>query len=768
MYVKKALYFLSFVRLIFRYLTSIPVLLLVEPGMILAESWVQVPLRTPAQKNNNIPGGEGMQMIWGISYAPTNPQILYLVSDTSQTWKSIDGGVTWKMKHNGFLSNGGISIAVDPNNQDIVFVAGSRHHISLSSPEADGIYRTVNGGESWQRVKATEFFRLENNKGGGNFAFSGNTIYAGTHTEGLIKSVMGGNPGTWVSLNVLVGEKILDIKVHPRYPSILFLATEKGLYKVLDNDTVTVEKMGVLPDFPRAIAINNESANIMYVTVGKFGVYKSVNGGKTFESINKGLLLHNLGKTTTYLAMSPIDPKKLFVGYYEAGGYHLLYSNDAGNSWSKPVIMDSGNLIFAVNSSVGVAYYGGIVIPSPVNVDVAIVSAGGSHLESTVDGGESWTYLSNGYSGGRAGVGSSSFSWDPNNIDRFALFLIDFGTVITRDGGKSFSARSIPNTNPRTTPVGALDPAPGSSVIVTAVGSWTRQVLAVSQDGGKSWKLHNGNNGTLDTADNYRFIAFHPQNPNIIYAGKYISFNKGDSWSPLAKTVVAMFPENGDVIYSANMQDKVLTIFKSIDKGLSWFQPYAKHDIGSTIPREIVIAPNNENRIYVSSIWGGIHIWDGKQWLKRGKSNGLTPDAFNSISTQNITVDPKYPNVVYAGKWITFKGHANGVFRSVDSGNSWQNITYNLGTEFTAWALSVKPDNGYIYLGSSHGTWRLPPPYSDDDGDNVLNDGDWSGVQGDNSCRNGNTINCDDNCPVIANAFQADFDNDGIGDSCEK
>ena len=56
---------------------------------------------------------------------------------------------------------------------------------------------------------------------------------------------------------------------------------------------------------------------------------------------------------------------------------------------------------------------------------------------------------------------------------------------------------------------------------------------------------------------------------------------------------------------------------------------------------------------------------------------------------------------------------------------------------------------------------------TDDDNDNVLDDGDGGGVVGDAPCAGGATMGCDDNCRLSANAGQADLDGDASGDACD-
>jgi hypothetical protein len=62
-------------------------------------------------------------------------------------------------------------------------------------------------------------------------------------------------------------------------------------------------------------------------------------------------------------------------------------------------------------------------------------------------------------------------------------------------------------------------------------------------------------------------------------------------------------------------------------------------------------------------------------------------------------------------------------------------------------------------------------PYPDRDGDLIPDDGDFSGVAGDNPCVGGATASCDDNCAAVQNSAQTDTGGpggaDGMGDPCQ-
>jgi photosystem II stability/assembly factor-like uncharacterized protein len=673
------------------------------PATILGAEWKQMPIRTTYQKMVGLAGGEGMQMIFGIAYAPSNPDFVYMVSDTSQVWKSTDGGNTWQMKHKGFYANGGVSIAVDPVNENIVFTAGCVcQNQDLTSP-ANGIYRTTDGGESWQLVKKTEFFR---GKEGVHFAFDSRSsnnsrteiIYAGTHQDGILISKDGGN--IWKSFG-FKGERILDIKLNPRDQSILYLLTIRGLYKVeIKNYAISkIERLWKDASYTfKTFVLNLKNPSIIYATLGRGEVYKSIDEGKSFFRL-KGLP-QNLDYTR--IAVSPVNPDYLYVDVGEWGGTNPFWSHDGGERWQEPETLDKNK-----DSLIRGRYFSSPIAPHPLDENIALTSANGADgIIKTLDGGKTWFYSSTGYMGGRVGIGNASFAFYPDP-GKMIFFLIDFGPILTVDGGKTFELLEIPRLEAKTTPVGAVSPDENVKLIVTAIGGWETQTLAISRNEGRRWEIISG------TEDNYRFISFHPQKANIIYAQGFISKDNGISWKRLSQKVYGVFRGNGDIVYSIDEAGKNKSILKrSNTQGETWSITYPELPVPIRAVYEIAIDPLNPDRIYVAS-YSGFFIFDEKykKWIKKTEESGLSKDYFGLLSFRCVAVDPKHPNVVYTGRWAPGTGHSNGIFRSTDYGETWKNITNNLDLPFTVWSLSVSPHDGTVYVGSSHGTWKLSPPY---------------------------------------------------------
>ncbi|MDG6026013.1 MAG: hypothetical protein E3K40_04710 [Candidatus Brocadia sp.] len=698
--------------------------------------WQQVPLRTAVQKNAGFSGGEGLQAIQDIKYAPSNANILYMVIDTSGVWKSINGGTSWQKMLNGYSSNGGQCLNIHPTNPNIVFVAGSNMSTSGSgaSGSIKGIFRTTDGGNNWSMVRATTYLRTTRSKGASLFAFSGtNTVYAGTHGEGLLKSTDGGN--TWKTI-VSSPNYITDIKMHPTDSTIIYICTTSGLYKVVDSGSVTTTKIGTgLPQSPYQIAIDGDTPSTMYVTVGNYGVYRSTNNGSNFSARNNGMSATiSAGYSASNIAISPADPNYLFVSFNYASTsspYGYFYSHDGGANWLVPTDMDVGDYISSYDTWLGNVIGHSYVSTTgfhPTDKNIAMTFCNGEMPRKTTDGGVYWTYSGSGYTGGACGNPgvNTPIGWDKNNPSRFFLFLSDSGPYYTTDDGDTFVRRKCINSlGWGSTNAGAIDYTSSSQIVVTASGSWEQQRIMISRNLGTSWTELSG------TDSQYYFIAFSPTNANVVYAGnyKFTSIQTNNNYSTLSRTVWGMYRGNGDIVYSVGWVSGSTTVYKSTNGGSTWTTPYPTIPASGQIG-QVDIAPDNENRIYIAmkvttpSDKAGIWIINdtsanGGTATLKDYNNGLAKDQFGEMNYYSVAVDPKNPNVVYAAQYSRYKGASNGVFRSTDYGDTWSNVSGNLTTWFSPNCLTVNPYNGYVYVGSFFGTWKLPPPSSTSTADTI-------------------------------------------------
>ncbi len=101
----------------------------------------------------------GVQSIGALAIAPSNPRVIWAgtgeskvrsnISHGAGVFRSTDSGESWTLM--GLEASGRISrIRIHPTNPDVVYVAALGH---LYGPQAErGVYRTTDGGESWERV----------------------------------------------------------------------------------------------------------------------------------------------------------------------------------------------------------------------------------------------------------------------------------------------------------------------------------------------------------------------------------------------------------------------------------------------------------------------------------------------------------------------------------------------------------------------------------------------------------------------------------------
>ena len=662
--------------------------------------WDYVPLRTEAQRAAGEVGGEMGQMAFTLTVCPQNPEYLAMGIDTAAAYVSEDGGHHWELRRRGIYSNGVQSIAFDPVNDQVLWAAGSRSSgggVSLPldpklyDPKVDGIYRSTDLGRSWTLLRNAAFAR--NHAQNEYFAFDPDsagpdgcqTVFVATHDAGLLKTTDGG--ATWAEVGPV--RAIFSAVVRHHASGWIWLAANEGLWLSIDDGSTWQEAQP--PALPvTGFAVHPTDPRSAYVALSTGGVWRTDDAGETWQQC-AGLPRERWVR----LAISPADPKTLYVDATRWGGPVPYHTHDGGTRWQPMESRQAGFYGTGIYWAEGLATH-------PTDPRVAYHL---HPLRRTGDGGKTWQLIGNGVSGSRRGT-RTSIAFRPDRPRKMVFFHIDHGAALTLDDGDTWSYVTAPrqaDIGAMTMPGGACDPTPGSRRLISAVGGWYKQRLCLSEDDGENWTVF------PDMEDNYRFFAWHVQDPRVVYLGTakggLRSDDGGATWQPLDRPIRAMSSANGDIIHAVTVVDRGrCRVERSTDKGVSW------ETLGGEVPHHIYdidVDPRDPGRVYAATGYGGVWVYDGQSWSARGERDGLEQDVFGSLVFQCVAVDPVNPDIVYAGQNHCWRGAARGVFRSTDRGATWENINGNLGPDLTVWSITVSPHGGTVWLGTDYGNWRM-------------------------------------------------------------
>jgi len=190
--------------------------------------------------------------------------------------KTVNNGVTFEHQfdHEATVSIGDIAVA--KNNHDIVWIGTGESNPRNSVSWGDGVYKSIDGGETWKNMglkKSFQIGRIRINHDDPDIVYVGaiGRLWGPNKERGLYKTVDGGK--TWNKI-LYIDEKtgIVDIIMHPKNPDILIVAAYERQRDGFDTNDPK-KKMG-----PGG------------------GIYKTLDGGETFEKLTEGLPTCNLGR----------------------------------------------------------------------------------------------------------------------------------------------------------------------------------------------------------------------------------------------------------------------------------------------------------------------------------------------------------------------------------------------------------------------------------------------------------------------------------------
>ncbi|MEP4077951.1 hypothetical protein [Haloferula sp.] len=672
-----------------------------------------MPIRSEEEHTMGLFGGEAEQHPHGITRCLSHPDVIYWSHDIGGVWRSDNAGRTWrKTVGAGLPSRYGQSIEVDPDDPETVFIILDNSFNWLLPDSAEGLYRSRDGGDSFIQVLSAPsiIYRIHRH----NIAFdaasrtvSGATRwYAVFPDHGLYRS--DDSADTWALQSDLTGHTtVYTVETHPSDGETVYVATSLGLFSSSDQGA-GLASLGDLPaGSVSSVQVHPETPNVIYAVLRNQGLYRSTDSGRSFSLLRS----FNAGR----LALNPGHPDTMYLS--GISGANTITSHDGGQSW----ITDMVTLPAPGLNRAGDAWKAKIegaltgIVPNPTDPEEAVAYSRGT-MWKTTDGGQTFFDSSTLFTGYSASWGLRSMTFDRFDSDRFALFNNDVGMTITENLSEFFDRRNDQAAGWRSsgeiewlgTYSGDFQPIEGSEVIVASIGNYFRSEIMRSANAGESWTLV-----TDEVHPNY-FVSFHPDDPDVVYAGNKISLDAGLSFSEvdfgtfnsLSPEIVGMCRGDGDTIYAMDASARN-TLLRSDDRGVTWYQ-YAKPGWNfrwlDSYP-SFEADPENPDKVYTLDSGHDLAIFDGSTWTSTGVL-ALAGGETNGNFVRRIAVDPTHPEVVYAG--LAASG-VPCVFRSVDGGATWVDITGN-SPQTGSDAIQVNPHTGELFRGTGSGNWIHPPP----------------------------------------------------------
>jgi photosystem II stability/assembly factor-like uncharacterized protein len=426
------------------------------------------------------------------------------------------------------------------------------------------------------------------------------------------------------------------------------------------------------------IEIDPRSPSTLYVGTNQAGVFRSTNGGGTWERRSNGLPPNaGVGR----LELAPSDPSRIYaiVGsgivnfftstdagatwrqlprpehginqfvvdpsqprtLYATSDRSLIKSTDGGQTWSQPIIGSDGPIAIA---------------PSAPNVLYAEVYG---RLRRSTDGGATWTEMTGSFSS------IDLIVVDPRNAD--VVYFIS-----SRDLWKSTSGGSSPSKIRAGWP-----PAPGIETFAvdprtpsTIYAGTSNDGVFRSRDGGATWD--HAASGLAEFAyqevrqrvyEGIRDIEVSPAAGSPVYLthqyrGVYKTENGGNRWHEandgLAATkvwAVEVHPRAPSVVYAATVRNGV---WRSADGGRHW----TRRGLTGRFVTDVTVDPVRRHVVWAATSTGLYRSGnDGRTWKRRLK--------LKDRSVSVVAIAPSNRRFMYAGT------SERGLYRSWNGGRTW-------------------------------------------------------------------------------------------------
>ena len=354
-------------------------------------------------KWRNIGPANMMGRIAAIDASNSDYRKVLIASASGGVFKSENAGTTWESIFDKYGAGSIGSIKFDQNNLDVIWVGTGESANRNSSAYGDGIYKSIDGGQSFINMgleSAHQIAEIEIHPNNSDVVFAAAVghLWGYTGERGLFKTINGGKSWEKVSGGLPSDNKTgcTEIVIHPKNPNIMFA----GFYHRLRQ--------------PASFISGGENG----------GLYKSIDGGKSWKKITKGLAKGSSGMIDISIHLNNPD---IMVMAYEADenlpenepGTGVYISYDKGESWN-----------FLLKHAVRPFYHGQIEI-DPIDPDNIYVVSRGFMISN--DGGK--TFSSRRW---RTDGGDDHDMWIAPYDNKIMYLATDQGSRLSIDGGNTW------------------------------------------------------------------------------------------------------------------------------------------------------------------------------------------------------------------------------------------------------------------------------------------------------------------------------------------
>ncbi|MFT6334525.1 MAG: photosystem II stability/assembly factor-like uncharacterized protein [Saprospiraceae bacterium] len=598
--------------------------------------------------------------------------------DANSPWESLGPN----SNTSGYAGTGRVmSVGFNPNNSNIIYVGSA----------GGGLWKSTDGGSTW--APKTDFL--------GSIGVSAivvdyntpSTIYIGTgdgdasdnYSIGVLKSTDSGD--TWdttgLQWNTSSTDLIRNMVMDPNDVNTILVASNIGIYRTTNAGTSWNQVQG--GSFYDVDMNPSAATNIFYAATSD-DIYKSTDNGANwtleYTVPNSGRLsIATTAANNSYVyALSSGNSG----GANGSSGYNGVYrSTDSGATFS--LMSSSPNILTYSSSGTGTGgqgWYDLVIAADPDDANTIHIG-GVNHWKST-DGGANWTIKSHWAGSGAVAV----------HADKHLLEFQDDNTLWEgNDGGIYKTTNGGDTWTDRTTNMVI------SQMYRIGVSETNTRLLAGLQDNGTKRKNTNGAWNDVLGGDGMD-CAVSPIDGNVMYGESQFgnisrSTNGGGNWSSVAGTLpdgawitpIAVDNENTNTVYAGYNQ-----VYKSINNGGSW-TTISESFTGSNMTK-LEVSNQDANYIYTgygNELWGTVD--GGTNWGKKS-----TPGSLSMVKISKTN-----PKTIY-GTASNFN-NGNKVYKSMDGGKSWSNISGNL-PNIPANCIAIHDDGEEtIYVGMDVGIY---------------------------------------------------------------